>query len=275
MAEIPLTKGMKILSWIVILQALSVAVTLIFFPTQTETLFFWEINPPINAVLLGILYTSTVIFVGQALWRGRWETMRYLVPMLTFSSAMLVIATLLHVDKFTPGLKLYLWLGSYVVAPAALNWFYWRYQHSGATWQVVGRPVRPGVRRLALALAIVMMITALALYLRPDLLTAVAPWPMSPLIVRAFASIWGAFAVGPFWFAREQDWDRLYPVADMLMLMSGLWLAAIVLLQPDPQSLSPGIWLIRAGLAAIAIAGLGLRWLQRRPAQDRSSLAVS
>lgn len=158
MTEVRLTRGMKILGSIVILQALSVAVTLIFFPTRTETLFFWKISPPINAILLGVLYTSTVIFVGQALWRGRWETMRYL----------------------------------------------------------------------------------------------------------AFASIWGAFAVGRLWFARERDWNRLYPVADMLVVMAGLWLVAI-LFQGASQPASLGPWFMAGGLVAVMLAGLSLRWLQSQP----------
>jgi hypothetical protein len=264
MKETLLSKGMKALWLLVIFQALGVVISLLFFPAQTELFFFWKISPPINAMLLGVLYTSTVIFGGQAVMRGRWETARYLVPMLTYSSTMLTIVTWVHIDKFIPGIKLNAWLASYILAPLALNWFYWRNQRDGGTWEITGQAVTPAARLLALTIGGLMLIFSLTALLRPDLFTTFAPWPMSALIVRAFASIWGAFSMGPLWFARERDWNRLYPIADMLTLMPLFWLSIIALYPHDPVISITSAWPLLTLLGIVLISGLSLRGLQMK-----------
>ncbi len=264
MKEHALTKGLRFLFGLAIFQAGGVVTSLLLFPTQTELFFFWKISPPINALLLGMLYTSTVIFVGQALWRGRWETARYLVAMLSYSSIMLTIVTLVHIDKFIPGIKLIAWLASYILVPAALIWFFWQNQKAGGIWDVTGTPVRPLTRLVALTLGGLMLFLSLTALLFPDPFTGAAPWQMSPLIVRAFASIWGAFSMGPLWFAIEKDWERLHPVADMLMLMPIFWLLIIVLHPQDPAlSVSNAIGLL-SFLGIVLLGGLSLRLLQRK-----------
>ena len=264
MKETPLSRGMKALWWLVIFQASGVVITLLLFPTQTELFFFWRISPPINAMLLGTLYTSTVIFGGQAVVRGRWETARYLVPMLTYSSTLLTIVTWVHIDKFIPGIKLNAWLASYILAPIALNWFYWRNQKDGGTWEITGQEVLPATRLLALTLGGLMLTLSLTALLWPDPFTAAAPWPMSPLIVRAFASIWGAFSMGPLWFARERDWNRLYPIADLLTLMPIFWLLIIAFYPHDPAITLTGAWPLLTFLGIVLISGLSLRGLQMK-----------
>ena len=264
MTETSLSKGMKVLWGLMIFQATGVVIVLLLFPTQTELFFFWKISPPINAMLLGTLYTSTVIFGAQAVLRGRWETARYLVPMLTYSSIMLTIVTLVHIDKFIPGFKLNAWLASYILAPIALNWFYWRNQKDGGTWKITGQEVLPATRLLALTLGGLMLTLSLTALLWPGPFTALAPWPMSPLIVRAFASIWGAFSMGPLWFARERDWNRLYPIADMLTLMPVFWLLIIALYPHDPAITVTGALSLLTFLGIVFISGLSLRGLQTK-----------
>ncbi|MBC7876417.1 MAG: hypothetical protein H7Y59_04530 [Anaerolineales bacterium] len=216
------------------------------------------------AAYLEVHDTRTVIFGGQAVLRGRWETARYLMPMLTYSSTMLTIVTLVHIDKFIPGLKLNSWLASYILAPIALNWFYWWHQKNGGTWIITGHAVLPATRLLALTLGGLMLTFSLVALLFPTLFIASAPWPMSPLIIRAFASIWGAFSMGPLWFAREKDWNRLYPVADMLTLMPIFWLLIIAFYPHDPAITIADVLPLLILLGIVLIGGIALRGLQMK-----------
>ena len=86
------------------------------FPSRTETLFFWEIAPPINAALFGALYLSGAFVVSLVTARGRWEPGRFLVPVLVTAAALISGVTLLHLDRFTPGVRLAYWLLVYVGA---------------------------------------------------------------------------------------------------------------------------------------------------------------
>lgn len=264
MKEIPLSTGTKVLCWVIVLQALDAFISLVFFPTQTDQFFAWKINPPINAVLLGLLYPSTVIFLSQAAIRGRWETLRYLIPTLLYSTIMLTIATFLHFDKFNTGVLLYLWVGTYIIVPLLLIWVYWRYQRQSATWEVIGRPVRAPTRILALTIGVILLSASLTALIWPGLITARAPWPMAPLIVRAFASIWGAFSIGLLWFAREKDWERLYPVADLVTLMPAFWLVAIAVYPHGPDVTFHSMLPLLAALTFVLLSGLALRLLQRK-----------
>ena len=48
----PMSPLMKVVFWFVAVNALVGAFSLIFFPSDTARLFFWEIKPSINAALL-------------------------------------------------------------------------------------------------------------------------------------------------------------------------------------------------------------------------------
>ena len=51
----PMSPLMRVVFWFVAANALAGALSLIVFPTRTDTLFFWEITPALNAALFGAL----------------------------------------------------------------------------------------------------------------------------------------------------------------------------------------------------------------------------
>lgn len=115
--EKQLSKFMKFVFWFVVVNSSSGSLLLILFPTQTETLFFWNITPPINAMLVGAMYLVASIAVAYAAIRGTWESARLILVMGFSLSAVLLAATLMHIDRFVPGAKLYYWLFVYFIFP--------------------------------------------------------------------------------------------------------------------------------------------------------------
>src|SRR5215204_4341631 len=98
----------------VAVNALAGAVVLMLFPGRTSQLFFWEIRPPINAALFGALYLGGAVVVGWLTLKGEWEAARFLAPILITAGVLISAITLLHLDRFTPGLKLFYWLLVYI-----------------------------------------------------------------------------------------------------------------------------------------------------------------
>ena len=118
--------------------------------------------------------------------------------------------------------------------------FYGRHEHSGASWEV-SRPVTPAARNLAVTTGAVVVALGMLVLIRPGLAVAHWPWPITPLMVRIFASWFAAFGVGLLWFRVERDWERLRHVADLMMAASGLDLLMVFVHRQDLTSAGPNL----------------------------------
>src|SRR3712207_653425 len=96
----PMSLPMKIVFWFVVANAALGAISLIFFPTTTESTFFWQIAPPISARMFGVLYVAAGMLVLLAVLRGQWESARTVDIMVPFFTGMLLLTTILHMDRF-------------------------------------------------------------------------------------------------------------------------------------------------------------------------------
>lgn len=273
-SEKPMSLLMRIIFWVVVLNAFGGALALMVFPTRTDTLFFWTITPPINATLFGALFLATGLLVAPVARRARWEPARFLTPMIVSSASLLLLTTIVHMDRFIPGPRLYYWLVIYTVAPLAVLTFYVQHERDGAHWQAAGEPIRGATRTLALITGALLAVFIVAALAAPQLFTPAWPWPMSPLMLRASVSAWSAFAAGLLWFGRERDWGRVAPVANMLIILSALALVLILIHRADLNPGAGNLWLVVAGVAALGLVGALMRWLQRKPTTSSQQAAA-
>lgn len=246
----------------VALNALVGAMILIFLPDQTETLFFWPVNPPINAGLFGALYLGGAAAVSLAVWRNQWEPVRYLVPILVAAGILISAVTLLHLDKFAPGIRLVYWLLIYIGAPLLALGIYAAQERTGANWAVTV-PVRPFTRRIATFTGSLVLGLAVLLIGWPETAVVNWPWPTSPLMVRIFAAWFGAFGVGLLWFQVERDWRRLYQIPNLMIAAAGLDLL-MVLVYHESVNGGVALWLYCSHLILFALVGGLLHWAQAK-----------
>jgi hypothetical protein len=251
----------------VAVNALVGAISLMVFPNQTETLFFWKITPALSATMFGALYLGGAVAVTHAVWRRYWETARYLVPVLVAAGILLTLTTLLHLDRFTPGIRLAYWLIIYIGAPLLALAFWWYYEiRQQANWDVVGQAVTPLTRLLALVTGAGLVLFGVVAFVRPDLVIAVWPWPISPLMVRVFAAWFTAFAPGLFLFWWERDWNRLYPIASLMIAAAALDLLMTVVHRADLTGSPLQVAVFCAHLAAFGLIGVAMHLAQRQSA---------
>lgn len=178
---------------------------------------------------------------------------------------LLTLTTLLHLDRFTPGLRLGYWLLVYIGAPLLALAIWWAYEiRQCANWDVLGQAVTPLTRVLALVTGVGLVAFGIVGLTRPELIIAVWPWPISPLMVRVFASWFTAFAPGLFLFAWERDWNRLYPIASLMMTTAGLDLLMTFIYRGDLTGSPLQVGLFCAHLAAFGLIGLAMHWAQWR-----------
>jgi hypothetical protein len=252
----PMSMTMRIILAFVAANALAAAASLVLFPAGTDAGFFWEISPPIGAAMFGALYLAAGLLVIRAAIAGLWEPARYLAPMVVVFSAMVLLTTFLHLDRFDGGSKLYYWLAVYAVALVVGVLFYYQHERGGADWKVTGQRTTPAVRSVALVVGILAAAFVVLGYASPGLVAGPWPWELTPLTTRAFLSWVGAFAVGLLWVSYDPDRGRTRPVAHMLVVTSALLAAMLLLHRQDLGSEPLGVWLFGAGVAGIGLLGV-------------------
>jgi hypothetical protein len=252
----------KVVFWFVATNALVGAGSLTLFSAETDRLFFWGIEPPINAALFGMLYLGGAAVVGMLAYLGRWEQARFLIPILVSAGVMITATTLLHFDLFTPGPRLAYWLVVYVGAPLLAVLSYAGHERRGADWRAY-RPITPTTRSLAIAVGTILVLLGVLVLVLPNPVVAQWPWPITPLMVRIFASWFAAFGMGLLWFWVERDWDRVRHVADLMMAAAGLDLLMVCIHRQDLTTVGPSLWLYCSHLVLFGLIGLLMHWLQR------------
>jgi hypothetical protein len=251
----------RLVFWFVAVNALAGAVVLILFPSRTSQLFFWEIKPPINAALFGALYLGGAAVVGWLAYRGQWEAARFLGPILITAGVLISLVTLLHLDRFTPGLKLVYWLVVYIGAPLLAAGIYWQQERRGAAW-APAVPTRLLTRLTAVGLGAVLTLIGLFLLILPGPAVAYWPWPTTPLVTRIFAAWFTAFGAGLLWFLFERDWLRLRHIATLMMAASALDLLMVALHWRDIPAFSLSLVLYVFHLGLFGIVGVFLHAFQ-------------
>ena len=86
--------------------------------SETKTLFAWDIQAPMTAMMLGAAYLGGAYFFVRAALAPAWQRIcAGFLPVTTFAS-MMGIATLLHWDRFEHGnLSFYTWVVVYLTTP--------------------------------------------------------------------------------------------------------------------------------------------------------------
>ena len=91
--------------------------------------FAWPVKPDVMAATLGAFYFASLFTLVPSLFIGVWQNVRVIVlPGAVFTSVLL-LATILHWDRFsTTILPFYVWLASYVLPPPIFAVMYWWHQ---------------------------------------------------------------------------------------------------------------------------------------------------
>jgi hypothetical protein len=259
-----LSRFATLVFWFVGLNALAGAGSLILFPGATEWLFFWPIAPKLNAGLFGALYLGGGVVVCLLARRRLWEPARFLIPVLVSAGTMIALITLLHRDRFTPGIYLAYWLLVYIGAPLLALVIYWQHERDGRASWAISAPLAPATRWLAVGTGALQLAAGLLIIAWPAPVIALWPWPMSPLMLRVFAAWFGAFGVGLLWFQVDPDWERLHMLASLLLAAAVLDGAMLFIHRSDLTTGGPALWLYGAHLLWLGLLGALLHGLQSR-----------
>ncbi len=195
------------------LLVLGIGTPLFLAPTETDTLFSWTVNPPLTAAFLGAAYWSAFLLEILAARQRTWARSRIAVPSVLLFTAMTLVATLMHLDKFhfgsessglTRGIT-WIWLIVYAMVPPILAVLFWLQLRRPGPDPTRSAPLSAGLRGLLAVQAVVMLPLGVALFVSPTAVgTAVWPWSLSALTGRAI----GAWLIGVGVAAAHSVWEN-------------------------------------------------------------------
>ncbi len=253
------------LRWVLVpFVALAAAATVVlyFLPSQTEVYFAWTIASPLTATMLGAAYAGALVLFALSLREPIWANARLTFPApLTLSTALLV-ATLMHIDKFhlfaapIPAAVAWIWLVVYIVVPPALVLVFLKQQRAPGGDSPRTQPVPVPLRWLLLVLGLGMLITGAALFVFPGLVEPAWPWGLTPLTARAIASWLLGLSVAAFHGLIENDLRRLRAGLMALSTFGILGLIAVWRNAGEVRWDATSAWILIAALVLISLAGL-------------------
>jgi hypothetical protein len=245
---------------------------------HTDAYFAWTIRPPLTAAFLGAGYAAGLVLVLLALRTRSWAQARIAVLTVAVFSALTLLATVLHRDKFHFGadgaiarFAAWFWLAVYIVVPIALVVLAWHQQRAPGNDPPRRHPVPMWLAGAFAVQGLIMLVVGVALYVAPSTARSLWPWPLTPLTARVVAAWLIAFGVAAVLTLVERDLDRLAAGAVAYTVFGVLELLALPRFGDVAQWDSPaGIGYLVVLISVIPVGAIGC-WFavaraRRRPA---------
>lgn len=272
----PLTRELKLLFTLFATLAF-IAGVLLFVPSgNSRDWFSWDIAPPLTAAFLGAAYWAAFVLLAWTATRRTWgEASATVVPVFLIA-VLLLIATLIHLDKFDlDSLFGWFWLFAYILVPPAMLVLLWRQRGAPATLSAEPPAPVPGwLLALLLVQGAVMLAVGVALYVSPDSADTLWPWKLTPLTSRAVGAFVVGFGAAAVFAAWQADLRRLAGSAYAYTALGALELIAVARYPETLDAAGEAAYIaFTASVLAVGLAGtyLAQRAAQRQPASSSRS----
>jgi hypothetical protein len=230
----PVTRGMRLFFWAAAILVAIAGFQLYYGAEQTDVYFAWTINPPLTAAFLGAGYWSVFLSSLLALRESYWVRVRGTIPTAVIATGLLLVATLLHLDRFHTDSPVFItwfaawaWIVVYVVAPPLVLLLIWQQLRILGATSPRQYPLPSTVRTVLLIISTMTIAPAIVFVIAPEVINPIWPWMLTPLTGRAVGA-WLA-AVGSttavMWW--ENDFARLRLTALAVWIFGALQLLAM------------------------------------------------
>jgi hypothetical protein len=199
----------RLLSGIIVPFLVAAFAILYFLPNETARLFAWPIAPPMTSFLLGSAYIGGAYFFVRVVWLSRWhEAAIGFIPVTTFA-ALMMLATLLHWDRFSHGnVAFWTWTAIYATTPFLVlaAWLRNRGADPGVP-EDRDAELPPAVRVALGAMGGAVLATGIGLFVAPEVLVTYWPWHLTPLTARVVGTCFVLTGVFGASIVRDARWS--------------------------------------------------------------------
>jgi hypothetical protein len=241
--------------------AVLTTVSLTFASSRTDEAFAWPIQPPLTAALLGACFGGTVVLFVLAARERLWVNVRLAVVAALSLSTLLLVATLLHLDKFAldgdavPATIAWIWTVVYVVVPPALLVLLVAQERAAGDDPPRAVPVPLVLRVVLAAFGLKSVLGGIVLFVAPSDVAPHWPWAISPLTGRAIASWIIGLGVAALYVAVDHDLRRAWIGLPSLAVIGALGLLAVARYADDLDG-GWGTACLLAYLASMVVMGV-------------------
>ena len=193
--------------------------------TETDRFFSWTIGPPITAAFLGAAYWAAFVLLAWSAAQTSWRRAGAAVlPVLTIA-ALLLVVTLIHLDKFDlDSVFGWFWLFVYVCVTPLLLYLVWL---QGRPSTAAGeRGVHVVVRAVLSLQGALLLAVGAALLIAPVDASDLWPWTLTPLTARAIGAFLVGFGVAAAYSVRLDDLAALRGCAYSYTVLGALEIVA-------------------------------------------------
>ncbi len=274
-----LTGDMRTLLRVACLLVLLAGVALFVFSTRTAEWFAWTIDVPLTAAVLGSAYLASGVVEATSSRARAWADARVAVPGVFVFTALTLVVTLVHLERFhlQPSLAAHTraialaWIAIYVIVPVAMAVLWVRQQRLPGADPPPSTPLPPWLRGAVTLSAAGLLAYGTALLLLPEQAGAAWPWPQTPLTARATGAWLVGLGVTAAQVVLEGDARRARPVAAGGVTLVALTVVSLLRFPDAVEWGSTAAWLLIAALSAWAAISAAILALARSPG-DRAAV---
>jgi hypothetical protein len=238
--------------------------------TETDRFFSWTIEPPLTAAFLGAAYWAACVLLAWAARQESWARARVTPPPVFVISVLLLIATLVHLDRFDlDSLFGWFWLAAYVLVVPLLVFLVVEQVRRAGPQPRGERPLPLWLRAVLSLQGGALLALGATLFIAPEDAASVWPWALTPLTGRAVGAFLIGFGAAAADAIREDDIELLRGPALAYAALGALELAALAIHSGDVTAEAAGVALYVA--FCVTVLAAGLYGLIARSAASRSS----
>jgi hypothetical protein len=187
----------------------SAFVILYFFPGETPELWAWTIRSRMTAMFMGAGYLAGAWFFIRAATAKQGHRVNKGLLAITVFTALLELSTILHWGTFNHGhVSFWAWILLYTVTPVLLPLLWVMNSRTDPGGPAADDVLVPTTLRVAMtAGGILVLLFALAMFVRPSAFVGDWPWPLTPLTARVMSAFFAFPAVAWALFATDNRWS--------------------------------------------------------------------
>lgn len=230
----PLIPAMRAMLYIASALVFSVGVSLYLLTEQTEVYFAWTIKSFLTASFLGAAYWSSCVLEFAAARQRHWSHARVALPAVIVFTALTLVVTLLHLEKFhfsAPAALTvagtWFWLAVYALVPIILSALLVPQLRAPGADPPRTAPLPAWMRGLQWFIGATLTLLGLALFLAPEATLGIWPWALTPLTARAVGVWLIGLGLAGIHTAYENDLQRTLPLLTSMIVFCALQFLAL------------------------------------------------
>jgi hypothetical protein len=231
-------------------------------PMDTGDHWAWMLRPDLSPIFLGAGYGAGAYFFLRTFLADRWPPSSAGVFGAALFAALMLIATLIHWDRFNQGdaptlatIAFYGWVIVYVVSPFAVGALWWRNRRTDSGEPRPGEPLLPAsVLRAARLFGIGACAAAVVFFVFPETAIDLWPWQLTPLSSRVLGSFTAQVGAGALLLSADARWSSWRLLVQTFFVAVGLLLIGAARAWDDFDTANVLTYLYLGGLAGTALA---------------------